>query len=83
MGQCRPGGTLARCPERPYDPDNPTADAYCWGWHRILVPAHQPSAFEGEDGLTLTQFILEAAPFQRGGYHGWLPGAAVADVPGS
>lgn len=53
MGQCRPGGTLARCPERPYDPDNPTADAYCWGWHRILVPAHQPSAFEGEDGLTL------------------------------
>jgi hypothetical protein len=77
-GQCSPGGALTRCPDRPYDPENPTADAYCGGWHRLLVPVHQSTAFEGEDGLTLTQFIVEVAagervPFQRNGHHGWLP----------
>lgn len=77
-GRCSPGGALTRCPERPYDPANPTADAYCGGWHRLLVPIHQSSAFAGEGDLTLTQFIVEAAageriPFQRDGLHGWLP----------
>lgn len=42
------------------------------------MPAHQASTLTGEGGLTLTQFIVEAAageriPFQRGGHHGWLP----------
>jgi len=77
-GQCSPGGPLTRCPDKPYDPQNPTADAYCRGWHRLLIPVHQSRTFEGKDGLTLTQFIVEAAagervPFQRDGHHGWLP----------
>ncbi|WP_399559243.1 hypothetical protein OH809_44905 (plasmid) [Streptomyces sp. NBC_00873] len=80
-GQCSQSGALTRCPERPYDPENPTDAGYCGGWHRVLVPSHQSSAFAGEageSGLTLTQFIVEAAagervPFQRGGHHGWLP----------
>lgn len=59
-------------------PGEPTDSGYCGGWHRVLVPAHQSSAFAGEGGLTLTRFIVEAAageriPFQRGGHHGWLP----------
>ncbi|MFJ5788196.1 hypothetical protein [Streptomyces hydrogenans] len=77
-GQCSPAGALTRCPHKPYDPENPTDAGYCGGWHRLLVPAHQSSAFTGKDGLTLTQFIVEAAageriPFQRDGHHGWLP----------
>ncbi|MFB7211114.1 hypothetical protein [Streptomyces sp. NPDC056255] len=77
-GHCSQSGALDRCPEKPYDPENPTATGYCGGWHRILVPAHQSSAFDGNGALTLTQFIVEAAageriPFQRGGRHGWLP----------
>ncbi|MGW2183954.1 hypothetical protein ACWCXX_39490 [Streptomyces sp. NPDC001732] len=77
-GHCSPSGALDRCPEKSYDPENPTATGYCGGWHRILVPAHQSSAFNGNGALTLTQFIVEAAageriPFQRGGFHGWLP----------
>jgi hypothetical protein len=77
-GQCTQSGTLTRCPDKPYDPENPTDTGYCGGWHRLLVPAHQSSAFTGEGGLTLTRFIVAAAagervPFQRGGYHGWLP----------
>ncbi|GGW04713.1 MULTISPECIES: hypothetical protein [Streptomyces] len=77
-GECSQNGTLTRCPEKPYDPENPTDAGYCGGWHRVLVPAHQSSTFTGEGRLTLTQFIVEAAageriPFQRGGHHGWLP----------
>nr|WSZ99052.1 hypothetical protein OH820_28340 [Streptomyces sp. NBC_00857] len=77
-GQCSQNGALTRCPEKPYDPENPTDAGYCGGWHRVLVPAHQSSTFTGEGGLTLTRFIVEAAageriPFQRGGHHGWLP----------
>ncbi|MFB7340434.1 hypothetical protein ACFCZ6_10275 [Streptomyces hydrogenans] len=76
-GKCSPSGTLTRCPERPYDPENPTDTGYCGGWHRVLVPAHQSSTLTGKD-LTLTRFIVEAAageriPFQRNGHHGWLP----------
>ena len=71
-GQCSQNGALTRCPEKPYDPENPTDAGCCGGWHRVLVPAHQSSTFTGEGGLTLTQFIVEAAageriPFQRGG----------------
>ncbi|WP_329595922.1 hypothetical protein OG195_44960 (plasmid) [Streptomyces sp. NBC_01362] len=78
-GQCNQSGSLTRCPEKPYDPENPTDTGYCGAWHRILVPAHQSSSLAAEGGtLTLTQFIVEAAageriPFQRGGHHGWLP----------
>lgn len=77
-GQCSQNGSLTRCPEKPYDPENPTDAGYCGGWHRVLMPAHQSSTFTGEGGLTLTRFIVEAAageriPFQRGGHHGWLP----------
>ncbi|WP_435192310.1 hypothetical protein [Streptomyces sp. bgisy126] len=77
-GQCSQSGTLTRCPDKPYDPENPTDAGYCGGWHRVLVPVHQSSAFTGEGGLTLTRFIVEAAageriPFQRDGHHGWLP----------
>lgn len=80
-GQCSPSGALDRCPDRPYDPENPTATGYCGGWHRLLVPAHQSSSYaqqQDQKGLTLTQFIVEAAagervPFQRNGHHGWLP----------
>lgn len=77
-GRCTPGGSIVRCPEKPYDPANPTADAYCYGWHRLLVPVHQSSAFSGDSELTLTQFIVEAAagervPFRWEGQHGWLP----------
>ncbi|WP_331719812.1 hypothetical protein OG217_37360 (plasmid) [Streptomyces sp. NBC_01023] len=77
-GQCTQSGALTRCPDKPYNPENPTDAGYCGGWHRLLVPAHQSSAFTGEGGLTLTRFIVEAAageriPFQRGGHHGWLP----------
>jgi len=77
-GQCTQSGSLTRCPDKPYDPENPTDAGYCGGWHRLLVPAHQSSAFTGEGRLTLTRFIVEAAageriPFQRGGHHGWLP----------
>lgn len=77
-GRCTPGGSIVRCPEKPYDPVNPTADAYCDGWHRILVPVHQSSVFSGDSELTLTQFIVEAAagervPFRWDGQHGWLP----------
>ncbi|MFD6343459.1 hypothetical protein ACFWF9_01870 [Streptomyces roseolus] len=76
-GKCSPSGTLTRCPEKPYDPENPTDTGYCGGWHRVLVPAHQSSTLTGKD-LTLTRFIVEAAageriPFQRNGHHGWLP----------
>jgi hypothetical protein len=77
-GHCSPGGSLTRCPNKPYDPSNPLADAYCDGWHRVLVPAHQASTVDPDKPLTLTQFIVEAAagervPFQRDGQHGWLP----------
>lgn len=77
-GQCNQNGALTRCPEKPYDPESPTDTGYCGGWHRVLVPAHQSSAFTGEGRLTLTRFIVEAAagervPFQRSGHHGWLP----------
>lgn len=77
-GQCSPRGALTRCPYKPYDPENPTAAGYCGEWHRVLVPVHQSRTFEGTDGLTLTQFIVEAAagervPFQHNGHHGWLP----------
>jgi hypothetical protein len=77
-GKCSPSGRLTRCPNRPYDPENPTDSGYCLGWHSVLVPAHQSSAFTGEGGLTLTRFIVEAAageriPFQRDGHQGWLP----------
>ncbi|MEV8101103.1 hypothetical protein [Streptomyces sp. NPDC088135] len=80
-GHCTQSGALDRCPEKPYDPENPTATGYCGGWHRILVPAHQSSSYAEQGdrtGLTLTQFIVEAAagervPFQHNGYHGWLP----------
>ncbi|MFD6250719.1 hypothetical protein, partial [Streptomyces roseolus] len=76
-GKCSPSGALTRCPEKPYDPENPTDTGYCGGWHRVLVPAHQSSTITGKD-LTLTRFIVEAAageriPFQRNGHHGWLP----------
>lgn len=79
-GRCSPGGTIARCPEKPYDPTNPLADAYCGRWHLVLVPEHQSST-AGDPGaptLTLTRFIVEAAageriPFQHAGQHGWLP----------
>ena len=78
-GLCTPRGSLTRCPEKPYDPANPLADAYCGDWHRILVPAHQSSAYDSDKPpLTLTQFIVEAAagervPFRRDGQYGWLP----------
>lgn len=77
-GQCSPDGALARCPYKPYDPENPTDTGYCGDWHRVLVPVHQSRTFEGENGLTLTQFIVEAAagervPFKHNGHHGWLP----------
>jgi hypothetical protein len=77
-GHCSPSGTITRCPDKPYDPENPTDTGYCSGWHRILVPVHQSRTFDGTDGLTLTQFIVEAAagervPFQHKGQHGWLP----------
>ncbi|MEV6332289.1 hypothetical protein [Streptomyces sp. NPDC051909] len=77
-GKCSPSGALTRCPDKPYDPENPTDTGYCGGWHRVLVPAHQSSTITGESDLTLTQFIVEAAageriPFQRNGHHGWLP----------
>jgi hypothetical protein len=77
-GQCSPRGALTRCPYKPYDPENPTDGGYCGEWHRILVPVHQSRTFEGTGGLTLTQFIVEAAagervPFQHNGHHGWLP----------
>lgn len=80
-GHCSPSGALDRCPERPYDPENPTATGYCGSWHRLLVPAHQASSYaqqEDQKGLTLTQFIVEAAAgervsFQLRGHHGWLP----------
>ncbi|MFD4795979.1 hypothetical protein [Streptomyces anulatus] len=78
-GHCNPSGALDRCPNKPYDPKNPTANAYCGEWHRVLVPAHQSSSYAVERGsLTLTQFIVEAAagervPFQHDGYYGWLP----------
>ncbi|MFG2641626.1 hypothetical protein ACGFYP_11735 [Streptomyces sp. NPDC048370] len=76
--RCKQDGKLTRCPLKPFDPENPTDAGYCGGWHRVLVPVHQSSAFTGESGLTLTQFIVEAAageriPFQRDGHHGWLP----------
>jgi hypothetical protein len=76
-GHCSPSGRLTRCPDRPYDPANPTDTGYCKGWHRILVPIHQSAASEGSE-LTLTRFIVEAAagervPFQHNGHHGWLP----------
>ncbi|MGW3400150.1 hypothetical protein [Streptomyces zhihengii] len=76
--RCTPAGGLTRCPYKPFDPERPTADAYCLGWHRLLVPVHQAAAFEGKGELTLTQFIVEAAagervPFKRDGHHGWLP----------
>lgn len=77
-GLCNQRGALTRCPDKPYDPENPTDTGYCGGWHRILVPVHQSRDFEGTGGLTLTQFIVEAAagervPFQHNGQHGWLP----------
>ncbi|MEU5069114.1 hypothetical protein AB0G95_34305 [Streptomyces virginiae] len=77
-GRCNQSGALTRCPDKPYDPENPTDTGYCGGWHRVLVPGHQSSTQTGEGGLTLTRFIVEAAageriPFQRGGHHGWLP----------
>ncbi|MEU4280658.1 hypothetical protein AB0F57_37975 [Streptomyces tanashiensis] len=77
-GKCSQDGALTRCPEKPYDPENPTDAGYCGGWHRVLVPAHQSSTLTGESGLTPTQFIVEAAageriPFQRDGHHGWPP----------
>jgi hypothetical protein len=77
-GHCSPKGSITRCPDKPYDPENPTEAGYCGGWHRILVPVHQSRTFEGTGGLTLTQFIVEAAagervPFQHNGLHGWLP----------
>ncbi|WP_420032298.1 hypothetical protein ACN2WE_05395 [Streptomyces sp. cg28] len=79
-GHCTPGGSITRCPDKPFDPDNPIADAYCHGWHRILVPEHQSSTASdtGKPALTLTRFIVEAAggariPFQRDGRWGWLP----------
>jgi hypothetical protein len=77
-GHCSPSGRLIRCPDKPYDPENPTDTGYCGGWHRILVPIHQSAAYEGEGELTLTRFIVEAAagervPFQHKGQHGWLP----------
>ncbi|WP_268256402.1 RHS repeat-associated core domain-containing protein [Streptomyces lanatus] len=39
------------------------------------MPSHHSSAFTGDDGRTLTRFIVEAAageriPFQPGGHHG-------------
>ncbi|TXS50156.1 hypothetical protein [Streptomyces sp. t39] len=77
-GQCTQSGAITRCPNKPYDPENPTDSGYCGDWHRLLVPVHQSAGFEGEGGLTLTQFIVEAAagervPFQHNGHHGWLP----------
>ncbi|MGW9238029.1 hypothetical protein ACWGRL_04725 [[Kitasatospora] papulosa] len=77
-GRCNQSGAVTRCPDKPYDPLNPTDAGYCGGWHRLLVPVHQARTFDGTGGLTLTQFIVEAAagervPFQRGGQHGWLP----------
>ncbi|MFJ3861373.1 hypothetical protein ACIPRL_34725 [Streptomyces sp. NPDC090085] len=77
-GQCNQNGPLIRCPEKPYDPENPTDAGYCGRWHCVLVPAHLSSTHTGEGALTLTRFIVEAAageriPFQRGGHHGWLP----------
>ncbi|WP_143661830.1 hypothetical protein [Streptomyces glaucescens] len=77
-GKCTQSGAITRCPDKPYDPANPTDTGYCGGWHRILVPVHQSRTFEGTGGLTLTQFIVEAAagervPFQHNGHHGWLP----------
>ncbi|MGV9278093.1 hypothetical protein [Streptomyces griseosporeus] len=77
-GKCNQSGPITRCPDKPYDPENPTDAGYCHGWHRILVPVHQSDAFNGTGGLTLTQFIVEAAagervPFQHNGQHGWLP----------
>ncbi|MEU6768567.1 hypothetical protein ABZ916_39415 [Streptomyces sp. NPDC046853] len=79
-GHCTPAGSIPRCPFKPFDPDNPIADPYCWGWHRILVPEHQSSTASdsGKPALTLTRFIVEAAggarvPFRHGGKWGWLP----------
>ncbi|MGW3304501.1 hypothetical protein AMK23_35570 [Streptomyces sp. CB02130] len=78
-GHCTPSGALDRCPNKLYDPENPTATGYCGDWHRVLVPAHQSSSYAVNRGsLTLTQFIVEAAagervPFQRDGHYGWLP----------
>ncbi|MEU5900633.1 hypothetical protein [Streptomyces venezuelae] len=79
-GHCTPGGSINRCPNKPFDPNNPIAEAYCGDWHRILVPEHQSSAASdtGKAALTLTRFIVEAAggariPFQREGRWGWLP----------
>lgn len=79
-GHCSPAGSITRCPLKPFDPDNPIADAYCGDWHRILVPEHQSSTASdtGKSALTLTRFIVEAAggarvPFQRDGMWGWLP----------
>ncbi|MGW6574035.1 hypothetical protein ACWGAN_17885 [Streptomyces sp. NPDC054945] len=50
-GQCNPNGALTRCPEKPYDPENPTDAGYCGRWHRLLVPAHQSSTYTGEGAL--------------------------------
>ena len=80
-GHCSPAGSLVRCPEKPFDPQNPADGGYCGQWHRILTPIHQSSGYDGGDGegeLTLTRFIVEAAagervPFQHKGQHGWLP----------
>lgn len=79
-GNCTPGGSIERCPYKPYDPADPLADAYCERWHLILVPEHQSSSVQvsGKPALTLTRFVVEAAdgariPFQRDGQHGWLP----------
>ena len=81
-GHCSPAGSLVRCPDKPFDPQNPTDGGYCGQWHRILTPIHQSSAYDGggdgEGELTLTRFIVEAAagervPFQHKGQHGWLP----------
>ena len=79
-GRCSPTGAIARCPEKPYDPENPLSDAYCGRWHLILMPEHQSSAAydTSKSALTLTRFIVEAAggarvPFRRNGKYGWLP----------
>lgn len=79
-GHCSPAGSLVRCPDKPFDPQNPTDGGYCGGWHRILTPIHQSSTHDGrgKGELTLTRFIVEAAggervPFQHRGQYGWLP----------
>ncbi|MEU6543945.1 hypothetical protein [Streptomyces sp. NPDC046859] len=77
-GWCTPEGTFARCPEKPYDSENPN-DAYCGNHHLVVVPEHQSSAAYESDKSTLdlARFVVEVAdgervPFKVNGQHGFI-----------